>query len=824
MRNNNQAVIYKLTNRSLKSNLKRNVILVMAILLTTFMLTSVFSVGMSMVETTRVQFIRMQGSKSHVAFGFPTQEQLDRLSELSYVRTYGVGSYIGFIHHNAPEVPGQIQLSLAYMDENLIYQIGLPAWTDFVGSYPAAGEVLVSRFGLALLGITNPRIGMEVPLSFSLMNEEVIREKTFILSGFYTSFNQFHQQEVLFSVSAETARYYGVSVEDYGSVNVLFNNSRQVPRLAERLVEDLGLSPEQEMMIHPVFDLDLEELMSAILVILLIVLFIMFSGYLLIYNVLYISVSRDVRFYGLLKTVGTTEKQIRRIIYLQTMKLSIWGIPFGLLGGFLVSFVLVPRMFHMGTPTVLSFSPVIYLGAAAFALLTALIGAISPARKIAKISPVEAEKYVGEVKIKDYKTARTGGKLHKMALRNMFRDRKRALVVLCSLFLGVTVFISISVIVFSLDVNRLFTDLESDFVIDYRGTDYPPTLPISFLEEIALLPHIDVIRTISQGTLLINHHASLDVWLDVWLKQLAEWGVQIERDVHIERGFHKSVFGMESTFFDDVLDNFDKQAFVRGEFGLILTNRPELFEEVRYLELGFYEFVEPADYVLRKELTLPIADMVPVHPYGAGGLGWNVLSLAVSPSLMEQIYDIPPVSIVHIDVTAEYEEQMLAKLREILHGYPTISMRSRLEEVRDFEEGRRMMFILGLSVSLILGGIGLLNFINSMSMGMVVRKKEFATLESIGMTGTQLRKMLVAEGLWYGVITLGLVATIGNIATFGLYRLAIRVWGNLMTFTYPLLTIGLVSLIIMAMCALVPLLFYRSLSKMTVVERLREVE
>ena len=847
MRNNNQAVIYKLTNRSLKANPKRNVILVVAILLTTFMLTSVFSVAMSMLETARVQFIRMQGSESHVAFGFPTREQLDRLNELNYVRSYGVGSYIGFIHHDEADTPGQMRLSLAFLDENLIYQIRLPAWMDFVGSYPAAGEVLVSRFGLEQLGITNPRIGMEIPLSFSLVNEETIRERTFILSGFYTGFNQFHQQEILFTVSAEMAEYYGVSVEDYGSVNVLFNNSRQVPRLAERLAEDLGLLPEQGMMIHPVFDLDLEELMSGILVLLLIVLFIMFSGYLLIYNILHISVSRDVRFYGLLKTVGTTKKQIRRMIYLQTMKLSIRGIPLGLLSGFLVSFVLVPRMFQVsvgdgaGAGTFLSpelsFSPIIYLGATAFALLTALIGAIAPARKIAKISPIEAEKYVGEVKIKDYKGARTGGKVHKMALRNLFRDRKRAQVVLFSLFLGVTVFVSISVIVFSLDVNRVLTELESDFVIDHRGSGYPPLpLPTSFIEEIALLPHVDTVRKVSQGTVMIDYQPGLDARLDGWVKQFAEWGVLVEREDFIERGFHGYVFGVDATFLDnqsifpvstsfgDGEDGFDIAAFERGEFGLIITNQPELFKEISALDLSFYQLAETGEFIIWEELSLPIGGTVAAHPHGRWAIEFGFLNLIVSSTLTAEIYGVETISTVLIDVVTGYDEQLLEQLREIIREYPTISMRSRFEEVRDFEEGRRMLLILGLSISLILGGIGVLNFVNSMSMGMVVRKREFATLESIGMTGTQLCKMLIGEGLWYGLITLGLVGTIGHVFAFGLYRLAIRGWDDLMTFTYPFLTVSAVSLIILVMCVLVPWLFYRSLSKMTVVDRLREIE
>lgn len=60
---------------------------------------------------------------------------------------------------------------------------------------------------------------------------------------------------------------------------------------------------------------------------------IVFSGYLLIYNVMYISVTKDIRFYGMLKTIGTAPKQIKKIVKMQAFRLSVIGIPVGILLG-----------------------------------------------------------------------------------------------------------------------------------------------------------------------------------------------------------------------------------------------------------------------------------------------------------------------------------------------------------------------------------------------------------------------------------------------------------------------------------------------------------
>ena len=81
------------------------------------------------------------------------------------------------------------------------------------------------------------------------------------------------------------------------------------------------------------------ELVIAIAAFLLLVIF---TGYLIIYNIFQISVAGDIRFYGLLKTIGTTPRQLKRIIRQQALLLCLIGIPAGLLLGYGIGAVLVP--------------------------------------------------------------------------------------------------------------------------------------------------------------------------------------------------------------------------------------------------------------------------------------------------------------------------------------------------------------------------------------------------------------------------------------------------------------------------------------------------
>ena len=70
------------------------------------------------------------------------------------------------------------------------------------------------------------------------------------------------------------------------------------------------------------------------------------SGYLFIYNTLYISVNRDIRYLGQLKTIGTTSIQIRKMIYKQMLWNSTIGIPLGLVCSAIVGKIIIPQLLH----------------------------------------------------------------------------------------------------------------------------------------------------------------------------------------------------------------------------------------------------------------------------------------------------------------------------------------------------------------------------------------------------------------------------------------------------------------------------------------------
>lgn len=221
----------------------------------------------------------------------------------------------------------------------------------------------------------------------------------------------------------------------------------------------------------------------------LIGLIIVLSGYLLIYNVMFISVTKDIRFYGMLKTIGTSPLQIKKIVRMQAFRLSVIGIPLGIAIGTAVSFAAVPyalKMFgggmNTGTmPTDISFDPLIYAVTIIFGIVTVAVSCRKPAKLASRVSPVEALKYSG-VSDRIRKKARSsaaGGKIYRMSFRNVFRERKRAVLVFASLFMGTMAFLAVNAFTGSMKLeNYVEYYLPNDFTI-YCHSDEPDALETS---------------------------------------------------------------------------------------------------------------------------------------------------------------------------------------------------------------------------------------------------------------------------------------------------------------------------------------------------------
>ena len=259
-------------------------------------------------------------------------------------------------------------------------------------------------------------------------------------------------------VDAHMEELYNSYKEDYdvtGAINcyIMFGSSGGLERKLQQVITESGFPLDEtapDYIDHNVnwsylsagMDANPETVAGVAVLVLLITL----AGYLIIYNIFQISVLRDIRFYGLLKTIGTAGRQIRTIIRRQALFLSCMGIPLGLILGWLTGCALVPLMLAQslgGAGFVRTTAdPRIFAGSVLFALATVFISTAKPGRIAAKVSPVEAVRYTdndSQVKKGRRKSGR-GAKMTGMALANLGRNRKRTTLVIISMSLSLVLF------------------------------------------------------------------------------------------------------------------------------------------------------------------------------------------------------------------------------------------------------------------------------------------------------------------------------------------------------------------------------------------------
>ena len=847
MRNNNHKIVRKITTRALKANKSRNFFITAAVALTAFMLTTVFSVGTSIVETLRINPFRFEGTLTHMAFPLSDPSQLETLKTLDYVQNFGTMGWVAHAHF-----PEGTNIGMVFIDENIWQNFTTPTFSQVVGRHGTAPyEVMLSRHKLDLMGFQDPYLGMDIPLQFTLIGDSTPISKTFTLVAMYSEYvsTASNSSPPIF-LSPAFAHYHPSPGEnpDALGVQILFTNQNRAIEYAQRLAQDLGLSHNWQSHIHPaVLAAAAVNSQSTYLVMGFVIAFLMLTGFLLIYNVMYISVAKDIRFYGLLKTIGTTPRQLRRIVNGQVLWLYIIGLPIGQLFAAALSFVIVPSFFDATHSIVISFSPVIFVGGAVFTLLTAWLGAYTSATKAGKASPIEALRYnpaTHHIKVRH--TA--GGNPRHMAFRNVFRERKRATIVLLSLFLGVSVFTITMTVANSLDSNAYVDALyDHDFTL---GTHTMEGFSPQTIGEIAAIPGVATIHQdfLTLGVVAYNpslaryvHYLSQDRLNNPMLNPIYYPNITQNGLGFMLRGIDTPWFLDWNSQQENPFTPEETAAFIRGEM-ILVSDRLMRFVYDTSLEDIPYVIPPGSSWEIAiglDEVDEPITTMVTIggtvdafrHPPGHFSFGTpspdrhtTGTDLFISGEFLQQLLgENLRTPMLHLNVASNTDSSVNHALQALLGS--GVNITSRYEARAQVEAARRNLFMLGAGISAILGAISIFNFTNVISVGLLVRKKEFATLESIGMEKKQIRTMIRWEGTYYWGAALFMSATAGNAIALWLFSL-LQNSGEpqFATLRYPFWPIIAVYATIIIICSITPEIAYKNTRKHSLVTRLREGE
>lgn len=832
--NNNKEIIKKITNRSLKTNKIRNTFAIMAIVLTTFMISSVFSIGISFAKNYKTMNLRLQGTTANVSLPNPTDNQIDKIKSLGLSNSIGYEINVGRVSLDTLS-ENRTKILIKYLNKDNYEKQVSPAISDIKGNYPTKeSEIMASKKALEFLGESDAKIGDTIKVPCNINGK--IMNKEFILSGYYTNYALVQDSGNLF-VSEKFANKNNVTLEDNGALYISLK-TKDKSTAPDILEKEVSLNKNQEFSFSYDISNDLSDtVLSTMAIIVIISLFIVLSGYLLIYNVLYIAVNKDITFYGMLKTIGTSPKQIKKIVKGQALKLSLIGIPLGLLLGAIVSFLIVPLA--MGTlfagaeasamPRDVSFNPIIFIGAGIFSLVTVMISCKKPAKIAGNISPIEALRYSGSTPKNQKKNRSTtkGSKLYKVAWYNVFREKKRAIIVFLSLFMGIITFLSVNTFLNSISVeNYIDRYVKNDFVIQsVEGND--DKIDSDFINKIKDMKGVNNISLSKSSNL------QLDMSKDVLLpaleniyerfgntkEDLNEYLNAVSEDPSL---LQASVIGIDDNLIErlneELEDKIDVEAFKKGNVAIADSwYYPENYKSIKG-DVTIRNFKDNKSKTFNMNVVGDTSELLP--PGLDAPLG--IPTIYISNSVLEKLDNDAINYILNINVDKKYESKINKDLKTLSKARG-LWFESKSEKTEEFNKSQMVMNILGGGIAVILILIGILNFINVMITGVNIRLKEFAIMESIGMTKKQIKMMLTYEGLYYALVTTGFILTLGIGIIYGIGELSKNI-ADYAAFVFPTTALVALIIVILAVCLITPAIVFKVSTKKSVTERLREIE
>lgn len=856
MRNNNREVIRMLARESYRANRSRNRILTTAVAFTVMMLFCVFSLAIGKISTDCLLYTRNAGTAAYTMLERANEAQKEEIDALPYIKDTGFDVVFGYTEEYSCEV----------MDKTTWEIMQKPAYSDIHGTYPEEkDEIMLSMRALNGMGITDPEVGMEIRDRIRLTDGSET-EGAFRLSGFYT---EYMDPTITVPAGYFSKEFYDTLDVDTDQATILLirqDDGITDEDIMQRLYTDVTMRDDSQQFLggnsftwQAVYDMTGGFGTAAFLALLILA-----GAGMLLYNVMHISISRDIRQYGLLKTMGATKAQLERIVFRQTAYTVLWGCLAGGAAGSVITVTVIPGLLSgmylhgLGDASaMIAFRPWLLLPAVCFGAAVTFVSAALAVNRAAGMSPVEAVKYTGQTirHVRRMDEKKSGGKFGKegikddrggialMAWRNLFRVRKRFLVTVVSLLLGITVSLGAVVLTRGTDetnrINYERPDFSVEVMMNAMSVDAYHSDQIFFPQEVQ--DQILNLRGVTGSRIARGGYGRISLDEEAIQVFVGTTGSEAETSSFVVQAVSDEWLAQLEEFAEEEELDLDVESVRKGE-GLIFLHyralslieeekgREDIGKELTLTDLdgNGAQTMRFAGYLDCLKSGLPDLNNTAIGPgiiyFLAGEEGFQKLGLT------EQTFEI------ELEADPEYEPTMKATLSGITADYNrshglisessnevklgSLNMYAKSDELaarKDYISSSRTAMG-ALCILLIL--MGLVNYVNVTLTGLAVRRKEFAVLESIGLTRRQLKRMLLLEGVFYSLIVTVLLLTAG---TGALYAFGAVMDEKIVyfVFRYPAAETAVCIILLFVICTAVPLILFWRTERESVVERLK---
>lgn len=816
----------KMTTRVAYCNMRhyksKNILIGIAIILTTLLLFVIPSIGKDMVEVNFAVINKIYPTW-HALYRNVDESTVMKLAAHHDVKTYGLRSDAGYMNLEDATV------SMMYMDRTgmELYKVKLKE-----GQLPQKeNDIVVSKGILEALG-QNGKIGDTITVPYQILKDDGLdytKEKDFRICGFLADNESSKEQKQYTSLVSEAFLKAEIPVEQVKYRFLLQVNGQKGNTTADytetiqNIARQFGIS-EDDMNINKEYLAANYVDPATIPVIVGIMLIVVLAGIITIYSVYYVSMNQRVREFGKLKAIGATKRQLRQIVLREGMGVALFAIPIGLLiGTVAVKVVLLQFVEHAKDSNVLiteAYKVVakgevqlyywwIYLLAIAVTLCTVYLSLMKPMRMAAKVSEIEAMRYQGGSKRQ--KSSRKGYQflnIGRLTKRNLAENKKKSTITIVSMAVtGIFVMMVATVLSCANPMESAKSSIVGQYEIspivesgnkehpEYEWAEVQKNNPLNEglkqqIEELDGVERVDVFTALKVsggpfeekiGTEFIN-------------------GVPEEYAEELKKGITEGNVTYEE------LKSGDKVILDRA----LLHWYPDIKVGDK-LKLSIHD----GDNTFQKEI-----EVAAIGEYGTGLTNYNCLIMAKEGA--EKLTINNSSSYFQVIADKDYDEALEASLQAIVDGSGRLQMRTWKNEYDTWENAIQMTRGACYAFIIILAAISIMNLINTMINSVHVRKKELGMMQAIGMSDRQLMKMLQLEGIFYTVGTLIISIGVGSLAGYPLFLYAKRTgMFDISTYHYPVTAAIIIILTLFVIQMLLAIFIAKSVRKDSLIERIR---
>ncbi len=807
LKNNNGAILRKLTMRSLRAGRMRNIFIIITVALSAALISGLtgFALAMDKKED------RELAVQPHVIYGDLSNEQVEALKNDGSME-----DIVRYKQGGSMEAENYEIRPAYFSDEGKIIESMRLNITE--GRYPEKpNEAAVSKEYLKKLGI-GPVIGAE----FSVTWVDGATE-TYTVTGL----NDLESESRFFIMLSEEYAEKGSQLKD-----VSYTTAARIVGAADMddqtflntirgIGEEYGI-PRYQIRENSSFVIKISNTRASVLFAVVGVgAVILFVSVFVIYSIFYISVTGRIRQFGQLRTIGMTSKQIRKTVRYEGIFLSGAGSLIGILVGTVFAYFIVPKGFYIPNTLITAVLTIIATS------LTVMFSVKKPAKIAAAASPIEAAKMSGNGGAASSKSGKRNLTPFGLAKISADSNRKKSAMTAVSLGIGGVIFIMGTTLIASYNIeeySRTGAYRFGDYVL--QVSDNAVKLSEHGAADIQinnpLTKEIEAEIAAFEGVKKVTRYDRFDVQYEYNNYQTNDEVMPFEN--HCIAAMNKSRTEGEAFDYDRMVHNKEIAICNNDQVKEIYGWK---FKPGDTVKLKWYDGYEYREDDFNVAGSFDRGELMKLNnedaDYLAVGNGWFYIPKDLFKTMVPEEYDPSDGIIVEVE---DYKTDTAVK--EFLQRYadsdPHLKLTCFSDVVNDGRSNYYLVMGLVWGLSAFIIGFALINLINTLVSNAMSRKQEFAMLCSIGMSGGQLKKMIIGEGLILAVKNIMITAVFGTAAGYAMIQIMREFQATYLHWHFPVwCMLGYIAMVLVVP-VLISAVITNILQKKTLVERLREAE